>query len=532
MSAEYEESVLTDVQQKSPGASFGSLNDVTNHDVDELLSALEETTNEPEFLKGDDDEFVKNMLMAEKPVPFTAQQEIDEVLGASLPSLSGLGGSLPSLGGLEPLGLDEIPSDPNLLASLAMDLEFQQNSLRLDDYVMKSNLSDPTDIGKALDSHEAKMESEIIPTTANLYPEMPYEPSTMSSATGKRRRVPRRGSLPSMHLNYEDPYEPTPISMTSGGSEMQPGDEPPTKLAAVPMGEETTSEPSAGGRRRAQRRGSLPSMHLHYDAAVPTPTVDVLVNEHGEAVAPREDDNAPRSNGRMQRRGSTGSHFGGSMSFGGDSTFNFGSEPTQSGGRSKTEEDILPEYPPRKQGRMPRRGSTGSQFGGSMAFGESSHFNFGGETATSVQEGSEQNGNDEQMPKFGRMQRRGSTGSQFGGMHLGIGDVSTTVPENLDPEKMMIKLQNMMKKSLGTQKALQKWDKDNGLPKSHSQTMVNTSRSRKQLQDGIILPKWDGSPLISQETELGKPKPRARHHKEEGGKMKRRMSAPASSALY
>ena len=42
----------------------------------------------------------------------------------------------------------------------------------------------------------------------------------------------------------------------------------------------------------------------------------------------------------------------------------------------------------------------------------------------------------------------------------------------------------------------QKWDKKNGLPKSHSQTMVNSSRSRKQLQKGVILRKWNGDPLI------------------------------------
>lgn len=47
--------------------------------------------------------------------------------------------------------------------------------------------------------------------------------------------------------------------------------------------------------------------------------------------------------------------------------------------------------------------------------------------------------------------------------------------------------------------SLQKWDKKNGLPKSHSQTMVNSSRSREQLQKGVILKKWNGSPLITPE---------------------------------
>ena len=35
----------------------------------------------------------------------------------------------------------------------------------------------------------------------------------------------------------------------------------------------------------------------------------------------------------------------------------------------------------------------------------------------------------------------------------------------------------------------------NGLPRSHAQTMVSTSRSRKQLQKGIVLNKRDGKPL-------------------------------------
>lgn len=64
----------------------------------------------------------------------------------------------------------------------------------------------------------------------------------------------------------------------------------------------------------------------------------------------------------------------------------------------------------------------------------------------------------------------------------------------------MTRLRELMTKSEETQKALQEWDKKNGLPKSHSCTMVNTSRSRKQLQVGKILPKWDGSPLITEDS--------------------------------
>ena len=73
-------------------------------------------------------------------------------------------------------------------------------------------------------------------------------------------------------------------------------------------------------------------------------------------------------------------------------------------------------------------------------------------------------------------------------------------------------------------------------PKSHSQTMVNSSRSRKQLQSGEILAKWDGTPLINKETELGKPRPRAhlkpgRQSSGQHNKMKRRMSAPSISGF-
>jgi hypothetical protein len=57
-----------------------------------------------------------------------------------------------------------------------------------------------------------------------------------------------------------------------------------------------------------------------------------------------------------------------------------------------------------------------------------------------------------------------------------------------------------MKDSLVTQAALQEWDRLNGLPASHSRTMVNTARSRKQLQEGVILKKWDGSPLLTAST--------------------------------
>jgi len=74
------------------------------------------------------------------------------------------------------------------------------------------------------------------------------------------------------------------------------------------------------------------------------------------------------------------------------------------------------------------------------------------------------------------------------------GSVSCSRVGRLTIEK---RLRDVMKKSCISQAALQEWDKLNGLPASHSKTMVNTSRSRQQLMKGIILKKWDGSPLIS-----------------------------------
>jgi hypothetical protein len=67
-----------------------------------------------------------------------------------------------------------------------------------------------------------------------------------------------------------------------------------------------------------------------------------------------------------------------------------------------------------------------------------------------------------------------------------------------------------MKESAHSQSHLEDWDEDHGLPKSHCPTMVSSSRSRRQLQQGVILPKWDGTPLISQNVELGKPRKRRR----------------------
>lgn len=53
----------------------------------------------------------------------------------------------------------------------------------------------------------------------------------------------------------------------------------------------------------------------------------------------------------------------------------------------------------------------------------------------------------------------------------------------LDPTKLMEKLQESMTRTSSSMKQLQDWDRANGLPKSHSQTMVNSNKSRKKLAD-------------------------------------------------
>jgi len=62
----------------------------------------------------------------------------------------------------------------------------------------------------------------------------------------------------------------------------------------------------------------------------------------------------------------------------------------------------------------------------------------------------------------------------------------------------MAKLQAAMERTASTMKLLQDWDRAHGLPASHCQTMVNTSRSRKQLKEGVVLKKWNGSPLLNE----------------------------------
>lgn len=73
----------------------------------------------------------------------------------------------------------------------------------------------------------------------------------------------------------------------------------------------------------------------------------------------------------------------------------------------------------------------------------------------------------------------------------------------LDPTKLMEKLKASMSRTTTSMKQLQQWDRANGLPKSHSQTMVNSNKSRKQLakEAGMALdePRKMGADEIRQE---------------------------------
>jgi hypothetical protein len=70
-------------------------------------------------------------------------------------------------------------------------------------------------------------------------------------------------------------------------------------------------------------------------------------------------------------------------------------------------------------------------------------------------------------------------------------------PCDLAPLLSSDKLVGLMEDSRKSQEVLQEWDEKNGLPRSHSWTMMHTNRSRRQLLEGRILPKWNGAPLIS-----------------------------------
>jgi hypothetical protein len=76
---------------------------------------------------------------------------------------------------------------------------------------------------------------------------------------------------------------------------------------------------------------------------------------------------------------------------------------------------------------------------------------------------------------------------------------STCFIENdlsFDVTDLTERLASRMRESGASMSLLQQWDRENGLPKSHCQTMVNTSRSRTQLLEGVVVKKWNGKPLM------------------------------------
>jgi hypothetical protein len=417
------------------GSSFGSLNCGSlsaNEDIDQLLSALEVSTNNQCFLESIDDDILKNLLGVKEQ---TGNQQHVSICSHELKiyELDGQN-SLPSIGGMEPYGLEEIPSNPFLLDQSANNsFTFEKNPTTFDESI---HHKESTYRGESMDLNSVEM------------PSIDYLQQYIENQIlvgNKRCRAPRRGSLPSMHLHYEDPFEPTPILETHIMFKKQHSDlEPPAKLAAIPV-EDVSQTETPAYRQRAQRRGSLPTMHLNYDS---------LSNGDSHGTDMVND----KSNSEVCIL-------------------------------SNKETDQFVAAPAFRQ--VPRRGSTGSFYANSTSTFQNS----------------------------------------TSGMMSNIGIDTVPIPETLNPEQVMKRLQILMEESRATQQKLQLWDKANGLPKSHSQTMVNTSRSRKQLLDGVILPKWDGTPLISPDLALGKPKPRNKTgKKEENEKMKRRMSAPTSSS--
>jgi len=78
------------------------------------------------------------------------------------------------------------------------------------------------------------------------------------------------------------------------------------------------------------------------------------------------------------------------------------------------------------------------------------------------------------------------------------------VPSNSN--RTMAGLNAMMERTKQSQQSLEDWDRRNGLPKSHCMTMVNSSRSRQQLQTGTILKKWTGAPSIKKKAGTAKKK--------------------------
>jgi hypothetical protein len=101
------------------------------------------------------------------------------------------------------------------------------------------------------------------------------------------------------------------------------------------------------------------------------------------------------------------------------------------------------------------------------------------------------------MPKVPDFDCRSVMSNKSSRSNKSIIDLKDLPPQDSsNPDTIMVRLKALMERTQQSQKDLQKWDKKNGLPKSHSQTMVNSSRSRKQLQEGVVLKKWNGVPLI------------------------------------
>ena len=76
-----------------------------------------------------------------------------------------------------------------------------------------------------------------------------------------------------------------------------------------------------------------------------------------------------------------------------------------------------------------------------------------------------------------------------------------------DPAIIMSRLNALMERTLISQRELQMYDKQNGLPRSHAQTMVNSNRSRQELLKDIVLAKWDAGPLVNSKSEENDAKP-------------------------
>jgi len=92
------------------------------------------------------------------------------------------------------------------------------------------------------------------------------------------------------------------------------------------------------------------------------------------------------------------------------------------------------------------------------------------------------------------------------------------------------RLDALMVQSQASLKALQDYDKSQGLPASHCATMVKSYRSRKQLLTGKILKKWDGTPLIHfQANADGSVTVRSGDRKERKKAVKKEKPAAASS---